>query len=795
MIGITSYGGYIPKLRLDRMSIYQQMGWFAPATVMVAQGERSCCNYDEDSITMAVAAARDCLAGMDKSKLNALYLCSTTLPFTDRQNASIVKSALNLPDAIETCDITSTLKAGTSAMLTALAALKGDPQKQVLVTAADRRETQSSSFYEMWFGDGAAAVTLGSEKVIAEFLGGHSISHDFVDHYRGEGKRFNYTWEERWVRDEGYSKFVPEVVGGLFKKLGISINDVDKVVYPCFFKAEHKKIAKRLEIPSEKVVDTLHEACGETGAAHPLVMLVTALEQAEPGQRILVVGFGQGCDALYFKVTDEIKKLPEKAGIKGCLESKKELTSYTKFLQFRELIETEKGIRAEETAQTSLTMLWRKHKMVLGLVGGKCTKCKTPQYPRQEICVNPECKAVHSLEDYEFADRPARVMTYTADYLAFSVDPPAKYGMIQFEDGGRFLVDFTDCELEDIFVGQPVSLTFRKRYADKDRGFTGYFWKAVPYGEKPEPEIEKEIFYEGKVAIVTGAGGGLGRAYALELARRGAKVVVNDLGGSVDGSGEGAQRPADAVVSEIKELGGEAVASYDSVSTVEGGQAIVDKAVEAFGRVDILINNAGILRDRSLVKMDPKDWEQVLTVHLHGAFNVTKPAMLKMREGGYGRIIVTTSAAGLFGNFGQTNYSAAKLGVVGLMNTLKLEGEKYNIKVNAVAPIAGTRMTEGVLPPDLFEKLKPEFVVPLVMYLCWEGCEETGMVFNAGMGAFSRSAVVSGRGVRVGDGEQVPTPEEIRDKWEAIDDLSGAQPFRDAITNLGAMFEAVSKGE
>jgi NAD(P)-dependent dehydrogenase (short-subunit alcohol dehydrogenase family) len=277
-------------------------------------------------------------------------------------------------------------------------------------------------------------------------------------------------------------------------------------------------------------------------------------------------------------------------------------------------------------------------------------------------------------------------------------------------------------------------------------------------------------------------------------------VVVNDLGGAVDGSGDGAKRPADRVVEEIQGLGGAAVASYDSVTTEEGGRAIVEKAVEAFGRVDILINNAGILRDRTLAKMEPQDWEKVLQVHLHGAFHVTRPAMLKMREGGYGRIVVTTSAAALFGNFGQTNYSAAKLGVVGLMNTLKLEGEKYNIKVNAVAPIAGTRMTAGVIPPDLFEKCKPEFVVPLVMYLCWEGCEETGMIFNAGMGAFNRSAIVSAKGVRVGAVDQpeggVPTPEDIRDHFKAIDDLSGAQPFRDAISNLGAMFEAVvSKGE
>jgi NAD(P)-dependent dehydrogenase (short-subunit alcohol dehydrogenase family) len=273
-------------------------------------------------------------------------------------------------------------------------------------------------------------------------------------------------------------------------------------------------------------------------------------------------------------------------------------------------------------------------------------------------------------------------------------------------------------------------------------------------------------------------------------------VVVNDLGGGVDGSGGGEKSAADRVVAEIRELGGQAVASYDSVSDEAGARAIVEKAIEAFGRVDILINNAGVLRDRSLAKMEPEDWEKVLQVHLHGGYHVTRAAMARMRESGYGRIVFTTSAAGLFGNFGQSNYSAAKLALVGLVNTLKLEGEKYDIKVNVVAPIAGTRMTSGVLPPDLFDKLKPEMVAPLVMYLCWEGCAETGMVFNAGMGAFNRSAIVSAKGVMVAKGGDAPTPEDVRERFAAIDDLSGAQPFRDAITNLGAMFEAVaSKGE
>jgi NAD(P)-dependent dehydrogenase (short-subunit alcohol dehydrogenase family)/putative sterol carrier protein len=245
-------------------------------------------------------------------------------------------------------------------------------------------------------------------------------------------------------------------------------------------------------------------------------------------------------------------------------------------------------------------------------------------------------------------------------------------------------------------------------------------------------------------------------------------------------------------VEEIKAQGGEAVANYDSVSTAEGGKAIVDGAMEAFGRVDILINNAGILRDKSLVKMEPENWDAVMDVHLKGAYNVTRPAFVKMRENGYGRIIFTTSAAGLYGNFGQTNYSSAKMGLVGFMNTLKLEGEKYDIKVNTVAPVAATRLTEDILPPDMFEKLQPEFVAPLVLYLCSRRCGDSGMVFSAGMGYFNRAAFVTGPGTAVGGGVEAPTLEEIHSNWDAINDLSGAQEFPNVTASMGPMLEAFS---
>ncbi|MFN8625168.1 MAG: 3-oxoacyl-[acyl-carrier-protein] synthase III C-terminal domain-containing protein [Candidatus Binatia bacterium] len=478
MVGIVSYGTHIPRLRLSRQSVYRHWNWLAPGLGSLARGERAMANFDEDSITMAVAAARDCLGGTDKSRVGGAYLASTTLPFADRLNAGIVAAALNLRTDVRTADVTGSLKAGTSALLAGLDAVRAGGTS--LVMAADKREAKAASSQELLFGDGAAALLLGTENVIAEFKGSYSLSYDFVDHYRAADRRYDYTWEERWVRDEGYARIIPAAIEGLLGKLSLSVDDVHKIVYPCAAKRDHASLAKLIAAPPEKVADNLFEVCGETGAAHPLVMLVAALEAASPGERIVVASFGQGCDALCFEVTEHIRHLAPRAATTGALANKKATDNYMRYLKFRDLVITETGIRAEAPAQTALPALWRNRKTILGLVGGKCQQCGTPQFPRGRICVNPECGATDTCTDYEFAEVPATVKSVTGDTLAFSMDPPSIYGMVQFEGGGRFIADFTDCELADVQVGVPVKMSFRKHATDRERGFTGYFWKAVP---------------------------------------------------------------------------------------------------------------------------------------------------------------------------------------------------------------------------------------------------------------------------------------------------------------------------
>jgi NAD(P)-dependent dehydrogenase (short-subunit alcohol dehydrogenase family) len=283
------------------------------------------------------------------------------------------------------------------------------------------------------------------------------------------------------------------------------------------------------------------------------------------------------------------------------------------------------------------------------------------------------------------------------------------------------------------------------------------------------------IRFDNRVAIVTGAGNGLGRAHALLLASRGARVVVNDPGGAVDGKG-GDHAAADKVVAEIKAAGGQAVPNYDSVADPKTAANIVKTAVASFGTIDIVVNNAGVLRDKTFHNMTVDDFDFVVKVHFLGTAYVTHAAWPIMRAKAYGRVVVTSSNSGIYGNFGQANYGGAKLAVVGFMNALRLEGQKYNVLVNALAPVAGTRMTESLMTPEMLARLDPAFVSPMVAYLCSEQCQRTGDIWSAGAGYFARIEYREAPGLRING--RAPTIEDVADNIDKIADLSTSKVFR-----------------
>jgi len=475
--GILAYGAYVPRLRLQRKAIAAANAWFNPALRGQAKGERAIANWDEDSITMSVEAARDCLAGVDRAALAAVVMASTTHPFDDRQNAGVVVNALNLRSSIRSQDAAGSLRAGTSALAAAFAGPPADGA--VLVVAADHRKTRAASGQEMAYGDGAAAVLIGRGTPIARLLGAHTETVDFVHQFRMADREHDYAWEERWIRDEGFMKVVPKAASAVLARAGVDAASVTHFCMPSTLSRVGGAVAKRIGIAEGAVRDTMAAVCGDTGAAHPLLMLAAALEEAKPGDRILVAAFGEGCDALLFEVTPAIASLAPRRGVKGSLARRREDTNYMRFLAFNGVVDVERGMRAEVDKGTPLTLLYRNRDMVQGLVGGKCRACGTVQFPKGRYCAEPTCNALDSQDDHHFADSTAKVLSYTADVLTYSPDPPACYGMIQFDEGGRFLADFTDVDAADIDVGMRMRMTFRIKDVDAARGFVRYFWKAT----------------------------------------------------------------------------------------------------------------------------------------------------------------------------------------------------------------------------------------------------------------------------------------------------------------------------
>ncbi len=467
-----SMGAHVPRLRLSRAQIAAATSWLYPAARLTS-GERAICNWDEDSITLAVEAGRSALAE-SANAVSAVALASTSLPFADRDNAGLVASALDLPIELDTLNITSSQTAGTAALINAARRASGTS----LVIASEARRTQVGSPQELSYGDAAAALVVGRVQrgAIAEIVGIHQVTADFVDHYRATDATFDYALEERWVRDAGWSEFVPAAINGALRAAGLGASEVTRLLIPVPATVA-QRIAKLATIGSAALGDDLFDVCGHAGAAQPLLQLVAALERASPGDNLLVVSVGQGADAVVLRVTDAAAR--RRRPVRDSLANRQAETSYVRYLSHAGLLTVDFGMRAERDNRTAQSVAWRKHRAVTAFVGGRCSACQTVQFPKSRACVNPDCRRYDTQTDYRLADSRGRIKTFTEDWQAYSPRPPSIYGNVEFDAGGNLLMEVTDCGTGELAVGDQVQFVFRIKDVDRLRHFKRYFWKAA----------------------------------------------------------------------------------------------------------------------------------------------------------------------------------------------------------------------------------------------------------------------------------------------------------------------------
>jgi len=475
-VGLKRLGIYLPRLRLERAAIASATGWAAGLRGGKPRGTRSYCSWDEDSLTMAVAAARSAMDGTTTPRVDALTFASTTHPFADRSNAGVVATALGLPESLRTADTAGSLRAGVGALLNALSNASADVE--TLVVTADRRIARPASEQESSFGHGAAAALIGrGTGLIAEFLGSASLQDDFVDHYRAGDARFDYTLEERWVRDEGYLSIVPRAIAAALREADTAAGAVKRLIVqgPGRFAVA---VARAAGIGAQACQGDLNESCGDTGTAHPLLMLAAALEQADAGDIIVLASFGQGSDALVLRATGV--QMTATGRCSAALAAGSLDREYLRFLSNCGLVDIDWGIRAERDNRTAQSAAWRKHEDVTGFVGGLCRTCGTVQFPRSRACVNPDCRAFDTQDPKPLCDVRGRVKTFTEDWLAVTRSPPHVYGNVELDGGGNVFTEFADTAPGELKVGTPVQFVFRIKDFDAVRNFRRYFWKAIP---------------------------------------------------------------------------------------------------------------------------------------------------------------------------------------------------------------------------------------------------------------------------------------------------------------------------
>lgn len=468
MVGITAFGAYIPYNRLDRQKIAEAHGEPLPP------GEKAVANYDEDNVTMAVEAARDCLADGNPNSLAGVYLATTTTPYREKQSATTVAAALDAPETVRTADFTSTLRAGSTALLAAADAVKSG-LSSVMVAVSDSRPAAAKGQFEQLFGDAAAAFIIGSENVLAEIEASCTVAGDVLTQWRESGDRYMRTWEDRFVITRGYGPLVTKALASLAKKMRLTPQDIHKLVLYAPSPRYQVGTALSLGFQQPQVQDGLFAEVGLAGAAHAPLMLAAALEEAQPGQRILMVTFGEGADAILFRVTENIGNFKPVRGVSGHIRSKKNTMNYTTYLRWKKMLDIEPP-RRPDPDRPSAPAMWRNAKNNLAFYGSRCNNCGTPQIPAQRVCVN--CQARDEMSPYRFANIPARVATYTIDYLTFSQDPPTVFAVIDFEGGGRLLCEMTDCDPAAVSIGMEVEMTFRRLF--EAGGIHNYYWKARP---------------------------------------------------------------------------------------------------------------------------------------------------------------------------------------------------------------------------------------------------------------------------------------------------------------------------
>jgi len=469
MEGIISYGAYIPLYRLSGDTFAKAWG------MKYTAGERAVAFYDEDSVTMAVAAVSDCLGDAGAGDVDGLYLASTTLPYKEKQTASLIAAYLEFTKGARTADFTDSLRCGTTAMTSALDAVKAGAAGKIMVAAADCRMGVPTSMREQLFGDGAAAIMIGDDHVAASVEASFTVNAEINDVWRKDDDRFVSGAEDRWAVTYGYMSAMHEVVNGLMQKCGLAPKDFSKIVLPGPDARSHYGLVKSLGFdPKTQAQDSLCMSVGSTGAAHGLMVLVAALEEAKPGDRILFANYGNGADAFLLQVTDQIEKIHGSKGIKGHLESKKALTNYERFLRWRGLVEVEGSRR--QSPYSSPTVLWREASSLLPFRGSKCKSCDLIDFPPQRVCY--QCGSKDEF-DLVRLSKKGTIFTYTEDYLSGAAfEDFVGIPVIDLDGGGRLRTLMTECEAGQLQIDMPVELTFRKMH--EGGGYNNYFWKARP---------------------------------------------------------------------------------------------------------------------------------------------------------------------------------------------------------------------------------------------------------------------------------------------------------------------------